>query len=385
MSPAPTMSTTDQTFRRVLAFLLLVVAVLVVVVAVALRNLGRSTATSEWVNHTHATRTEAAEILSSLHAAESALRTFFITGDPRDQAAYRAAFSDLAEHVDVAKALTKQSPAQYGQILHLEELVAKRADLARETIRVRQERPADLPALLAADAGGDAVREIGHFVQHFRNEQAELLNERDRTSYLQAQTTRWTVLAGFVFDFLLLVGAAWLIRDDLRARQRAVDAMREANEKLEARVQERTAEITAANATLKAQALEDRWTRQAIEHQLHYNHLIINSIAELAIVVTRTLAISRINPAVEHLSGHDLSGMVDRPLGEFISLANPPADGDPLVRAMKDGRELRDQAAILLAKSGQRHAVELNFIPLRDGNKVVGGVITLRAVRSAVS
>jgi CHASE3 domain sensor protein len=379
------MSTPAQTFRRVLTFLLLVVAVLLAVVVMALYNLRRSTATSEWVNHTHATREEVAEILSSLHAAEAALRTYFITNNPRDQVAYRAAFSDLAEHVDVAKALTKQTPAQYEQILQLEKLVAQRADVARETIRIRQEEPAALPARLAADEGGEVLREISRAVQRFRNEQADLLNERDRTSYLQAQTTRWTVLAGLVFDLLLLVGAAWLIRDDLRARQRAADAMREANEQLEARVQERTAEITAANSALKAQALEDRWTRQAIEHQLHYNHLIINSIAELAIVVTRTLAVSRINPAVEHLSGRDSSEMVDRPFGEFVSLANPPADGDPLVRAMKDGRELRDQTAILVAKSGQRHAVELNFVPLRDGNKIVGGVITLRAVRSAAS
>ena len=65
------MSSSDHTFRRILAFLLLVIAVLVGVVAVTLHNLGRSVASSEWVNHTHATRTEAAEILSSSHAAEA--------------------------------------------------------------------------------------------------------------------------------------------------------------------------------------------------------------------------------------------------------------------------------------------------------------------------
>ena len=379
------MPPTDLTFRRVLAFLLLVVAVLLVVVTVTLRNLGRSIATSEWVNHTHATRTEAAEILSSLHAAEAALRTFLLTGDLRDQAAYRVAFSDLAEHVDVAKALTKQSSGQYNQILRLEELVAKRADLARETIRVRQERPAELPAVLAADAGGDAVREIGRLVERFRNDQAELLNERDRASFLQAQTTRWTVLAGLILDLLLLAGAAWLIRDDLRARQRAADTMRVANEHLETRVRERTAELTTANTALKAQALEDRWARQALEHQLHYNHLIINSITELAIVVTRTLGVSRINPAVEHLGGRELAEMVDRPLREFVRLTDPPAGDDPFVRAMKDGRDLRDRPATFVDKSGRHHPVELNFFPLRDGNKVVGGVVTLRVLPSSAS
>ncbi|HEY4299385.1 MAG TPA: CHASE3 domain-containing protein [Candidatus Didemnitutus sp.] len=377
-SPRPKVPS-DRIFRRVLAFFLLVFAVLGLVVTMALRNLGRAQAASEWVNHTHAVRAEAADILSSLNAAEAALRTFLVTDDPRDQADYRVAFSDLAEHVDVAKALTRSAPDQYQQITQLEDLVAKRADLAREIIRVRQKgSPAELQSLLASDAGGVAVHEIARRVERFRAEQADLLNERDRISFLQAHTTRWTVLAGLVLDLLLLAGAAWLIRDDLRARQQAGDALREANEQLEARVQARTAELTAANQSLKAGALEDRWARQALEHQLRYNQLIIDSIAELAIVVTRMLNVSRINPAVERLTGWEAADMVDRPLGNFVELVAGPGAADPLARALKDGHDLQHQPATIADKSGRRHPLELSFFPLRDGNKVVGGVVTLR-------
>lgn len=373
------MISADQTFRRLLVFLTVVAAVLLGVVAVSLRNVGHATDAAEWVNHTHATRAEVAGILASLHAAEAALRTYLLTGDARDQADYRAAFSDLAEHVDVAKALTRQVPAQYRQILQLEDLLARRADLARETIRLRQADSAiKLRELLAADAGGETVRDISRLVARFLHEQAEVLAERDHVSYLQAQTTRWTVVAGLVLDLLLLAGAAWLIRDDLRMRQRAGEAMREANDVLEARVLARTTELTAANAALKAQNLEDRWARLALEHQQHYDQLIIDSMSELAVVVTQSLNISRINAAVGHLTGRPAAELVDRPLARLVRLAAEDPAGDPLARALRTGRELRDLAAVVTDHAGRSHPRLLNLTPLRDAGKVVGGVVTLR-------
>ena len=379
MSPRRAVSSPDLTFRRLLAFLLVVAAVLLGVVVVSLRNVGQSVAAAAWVNHTHALRAETAGILSSLHEAEAALRTYLLSGDARDQSDYRVAFSDLAEHVEVARVLARPDPAASAKIKQLEELLAKRADLARELIRVRQSGSAgDLRALLATDAGGEAGHEIGRLVDRLRQDQAELLAAADRAAYLQAQRTRWTVLTALVLDLLLLAGAAGLIRDDLQARQRAAEAMRVANEQLEDRVRQRTAELTSANATLKAQSLEDRWARLALEHQLNYNHLIINSVTELAIIVTKSLNISRINPAVEHLAGRTAADLVDRPLGTLVQLAGPTPGGDPLARALKEGRDLRDQPAFLTDQAGHRHAVTLNLFPLRDGAKVVGGVLALR-------
>lgn len=373
------MSAPDPTFRRLLACLVVVAVVLLGVVARALRNESRSVATAAWVNHTHALRAEAAGILASLHEAEAALRTYLVTSEARAQADYRAAFSDLAEHVDVARALTRLEPADSAKISRLEELLARRADLARELIRLRQDGPAsDLRALLAADAGSEAVHEIGRLVERFRQEQAGRLAERDRASYLQAQTTRWTVLTALVLDLLLLAGAAGLIRDDLRARQRAATAMQQANERLETRVRERTADLTTANAALKAQSLEDRWARLALEHQLHYNHLIIDAVSELAIVVTKNLNITRVNPAVAHLAGCAASSLVDRSLGTLVALTGTPAGDDPLARALKEGRDLRERPAIFTDQAGRRHPVTFNLFPLRDDGKVVGGVVTLR-------
>ncbi|MEY3775429.1 MAG: hypothetical protein RLZZ129_2209 [Verrucomicrobiota bacterium] len=205
-------------------------------------------------------------------------------------------------------------------------------------------------------------------------EQMDLLAARDQESFLQAQTTRWTIGLGVAVNFLLLAAGAWLIRDDILMRRRAAEAMAAANAQLESLVQARTAELSAANDRLNMENLERRSANQALEHQLRYNHLIINSITDLVFVVTKVANISRINPAVEHDTGWLAKDLINRPLPELLRLT---AGDLPLQRALKEGHDLRDLPATLQRSAGGEVPVRFTFYPLRDGNNVVGGVVIL--------
>jgi sigma-B regulation protein RsbU (phosphoserine phosphatase) len=138
---------------------------------------------------------------------------------------------------------------------------------------------------------------------------------------------------------------------------------------------------------LKEQHLERRWASQSLEHQLHYNQLIINSISDLVFVLTKSLNISRINPAVVRLTGFTEVELLKAPLGRQVRLMppsgsmNPPAP-DTLIVALKDGRIMEDLPARITGKDGTETAVFLTLVPLRDNNRVVGGVVTLRVVPS---
>ena len=163
------------------------------------------------------------------------------------------------------------------------------------------------------------------------------------------------------------------------------------NRLLEKSVQERTAEIAAANVKLQAENLERRWANQALTHQRRYDQLIINSIADLVFVLTKAQNISRVNPAVLRFTGRTLTELIDRPLSEIVRLDGTDAEGssrtvDPLALALNDGRDLRDLAATIEDNKGRRLAVRFTMFPLRDGDKVVGGIVILRdapAERSA--
>jgi PAS domain S-box-containing protein len=376
----------DKTIRRVLAFFLLIAAVLIVVAVQTARNLSRSAASSDWVNHTHAVILEVEALRSALYVGDGAVHTYVLTGDTHDQAACSEALSNVAEHAEIAQALTRNEPAQHEQILQLASLVDQRAEFYQAVLAARQAGNTEkVRTLLAADAGRAALRDIQRKIELLKNEELALLTERDTASYLQAQATRWTVWAGVALDVLLLGGVAWLIRDDLAARRRVTATLQEANARLEARVQERTAELAAANARLSTENLERQWANQALEHQLHYHQLIVDSIDDLVFVLTKALNISRVNPAVVHLTGLEPSALINQPLTRVVRLvaAHPGAHApllDPIAQALREGHDLRDQPAIVEDQRGRQIPVRFTLFPLRDRDKVVGGIVTLQIV-----
>lgn len=371
----------DNIVARVVTVFVIMLTVLVIVAVVAVRNVKRATDTSDWVNHTHELIMQADAILASLHAGDSALRSYFITGDPRDQAAYRQAYNDVVERLALGKALAKSEAPELRKFQDIEALISKRIDFARTLSRTRQADGFDaLKKALLADSGSDTMFEIQSALSKFKEDEKSLLRERDKANYLQAQTTRWTVLTGVGLNFLLLGFTAWLVRDDIAARKKAAKALEDANAVLEEKVKERTAELAAANETLRAENLERLWGNKSLEHQLRYSNLIINSINELVFVLTKTLNITRVNPAVAHLTGLETAELITSPLSRVVRPAQEnPGRPEPFVQALRDGRDLTDFPVLLVTKEGQGIPHRLNLVPLRDRDKVVGGVVTLRS------
>jgi sigma-B regulation protein RsbU (phosphoserine phosphatase) len=144
-----------------------------------------------------------------------------------------------------------------------------------------------------------------------------------------------------------------------------------------------TASFRSMRDALKAQHLERRWAGQSIEHQLRYNQLIIDSVGELVFVLTKALNISRINPAVLRTTGQTEVELIKSPLARLVQLAPGPGGvamptPETLAAALKEGRSLHDLPATVATKGGAPLTALLTLVPLRDDNRVVGGVVTLR-------
>jgi CHASE3 domain sensor protein len=372
--------------QRVIGLFVLMLVILVFIAMSAVTTIQEAIRSSDWVNKTHAVVIEVNAILSSLHAGDSALRTYLLTGDPRDQGAYRSAYAEMVEHLTVAKALThngEERELQNPQILELETLISNRVDFTRSVVQARAQGGLDAARqVMAAHPDVEPMGKIQRLVRNITDQENSLLKERDQNSRLDAQQTRSTVFTGVLVNFVLLAFVVWLMRDDLAARRRAALALEEANTLLEAKVQERTAELVKSNQSLKQENLERRWSGQALDHQLRYSQLIINSISELVFVVSRALNISRINPAVSHQTNWEPQDLVAQPLERVLRLTAEASAGsppqNPITFAMHEGREIQDRDALLLSKSGTTAPVRYSMIPLRDHDKVVGAVITVR-------
>lgn len=378
----------DKTFRILLILFIAAAIVLLGVVGVSLRNIQRAQLSAEWVNHTHALITEVNDTIAAIRSADGALSTYLLTNDAGRQTAFREAFAELAEHVEVAKALAATDEANAAAIAELEALLQTRADFARTILSAH--RSGDTQAVqdqLTADTADGGLYAIVAAGQRIRAELIEQLSARDREAYRTDQTARTTLYLGAALNIVLLLGAAWFIRDDLAARRTAAELLQADNERLEARVAERTVELREANTKLKAENLESRWKNQALGHQLRYNHLIIDSISELVLVITKARNISRVNPAVTNATGFDLPSLADRPLDEIVQLDAPEEGSPPLVEpiahALRTGQDLRDRPARLVTLKGDTLTVRFSIYPLRDSDKVVGGVVTLHLTSPA--
>lgn len=374
--------------QRVIGLFVLMVAILVFVSISAVSTIESARRSSDWVNKTHSFMIEVNQVLASLHEGDSAMRAYLLTGDVRDQAAYRAAYGaqHMLYHLANAEAMTRkgeEQELQHTRIIELQNLISNRINFVRSVVLARNEHGLDAARqLMSSHPDVEDMDKIDFLVQSIIDEENSLLKTRDQDYRAKAQGTKIAVYTGAGVNLILLLFIIWLMRDDLAARRLAAIVLQEANATLETKVMERTAELQKSNETLKKENLERRWSNQALDHQLRYSALIINSINELVFVISRALNISRINPAVSHHTHFEPQDLIAQPLDRVLKLQAEGSSGsgpeNPISFAMRQGREIQDRNGVILSKSGQGLPVRYSMFPLRDQDKVVGAVITVR-------
>jgi len=372
----------DKTLYAISLLFGLMGAIIVGVSIVAVRTIDRSETSSAWVNQTHATIYELDGMMSEFQAGEGMLRTFALTGEVRDFTECRSAYFEVLAHHAVAQSLTRDNPEIQSSLAQLEAAVQARVELADSLKKLHDAgRSEDVRSVLRRDAGTMALAGFQRLINPLRNRQFELLSDRDRDSFRQAQNTRFVILLGVATNLLLFGGATWLIRETLATRRQLTQTLQQANTVLEQKVQERTSELTVANQRLTRENRERKWTTLSQERQLRYNHAIVDTVSELVFVLSKARNVIRLNPVVAHATGFAEEEILGRPISQFIRL---PAEetvapaADRLLRAVAEGRELTSQEAELLARDGKSRPGIISVVPLRDDDQVVGAVVVLR-------
>jgi PAS domain-containing protein len=255
----------------------------------------------------------------------------------------------VAEHIEVAKALADAEPDKSDQIAELEAALVNRAERARALLtNHRSGANEEVKAQLnneANEVSTETIR-VARRVVAFHQ---KLLSERDRVAFEKDMRARTTLYIGAGLTLLMITTAGWFIRDDLAARQREAKLLAKTNEELEKRVAERTAELADANDKLSAENIEVRWSAQALEHQLRYSNLIVESVANPVVVITKALNISRVNPAMEKITGGTSVDLADQPLTNHVVLETTSGEEeesiDPLTWSLRHGQDLVERPA----------------------------------------
>lgn len=239
-----------QGYRAPAQRLLLIVgfAVVITMGAASLILIRQSLSATSGVDHSLTVLNVIANLRADLRRAESGQRGFLLTGDAAYLDDYNATLGRITPALDQLDQLVGEVPNQKATVDRLRPLIQEKlAELAATVSLTVQGRKDEALAAVKTDRGLALMQEIGEGYREANTEERRLLDER-RLAGTRLQVALIVVNSAGVLAIGGLAYASYLLfRRSAREILEREQALKELNESLEDRVQERTAELEAAN------------------------------------------------------------------------------------------------------------------------------------------
>jgi len=238
--------------RRIFVLMLAGVLSLLAIVGLTLWLTARVSDHSDEVVRARNTRLLSATLLSLLQDMETGQRGYLLTHDPRYLEPYEHAKPQVDETLGRLEEMIESDPSGPAEARELRETVsAKIAELSETLARANAGDDAGALAIINSDRGRNLMDTIRGQINEIGQRADGRV--RDRLDAMQ-QSTHSLMLVSIFASLLILMVAATAIWTTTRYTRELVQARREvetANASLEARVQERTADLTRANEEIQ--------------------------------------------------------------------------------------------------------------------------------------
>ena len=311
--------------------------------------------TSERVIRTQTVLRNIKELRALIIEIETGQRGYILTGREAYLGPFTRAAQTTIPNLRKLRRLTAGDPFQQQRFDRLEAFVLQRLAIARESVKLR--RTAGFEAargLVLAGDGREFMERILGIFREMESHEQNLLEERHRVSIRLSRGTMWIVGSGSAFGFGTIVLAMFFLDRDVRARERAEDALRRAHEDLEHRVQARTESLREANERLHA--LVESSPLSILSVNASGNVMTWNAGAERMFGWKADEAIGDFPPFVPEKKWSEFQQLLERALaGETIT-------GVEVVRRRKNGTAID---------------VNLSLAPLRDAEGAIAGVMAV--------
>ncbi|HVP50898.1 MAG TPA: CHASE3 domain-containing protein, partial [Terriglobales bacterium] len=338
----------------------LALAVLVVIGGMSYFSLVRLHEDRVRVEHTQQVITALRLEPAIVAEAEAAVRGYVITGHEDFLEPYQRALSSVHDDLGNLRRLTADNRLQQTRLDALEPLVAERLSLLQQTVELRRQQGLGAAQQHIASGRGEQLHtRIRALLAEMEATEESLLQERATRAHHAGSAVRTVIITGIALAFVFVAVALFVISQDFAGSRRAQAALQEAHDLLEARVQQRTAELARTN-----EALHDSETRLAG---------IINSAMDAIITVDEQQRIVLFNPAAEKMFGHRAADVI----GESLDVCIPQrfrAAHAQHHRAFGDTgltrRHMRDLSSISgLRASGEEFPIEASISKVDLGGR----------------
>ena len=213
----------------------LALVVLLSIGIVSYRTTTRFEANADWVTHTREVLENLGGVISNSSAAESGARGYVMTADRIYLQPYWTARERLDQELNSLRKLTADNPRQLGRLDTLEPLVKRRLALLQEMIDLRESRgPETAWQSVQTNKGKQVMDEIQALIEEMENEERESLKKRNEEVKASARATIYIIVFGSVLALAILPLAGMAINHEIKKRQRAEEAVRESEQRLQA-------------------------------------------------------------------------------------------------------------------------------------------------------
>ena len=339
------LSSTERKVRFGFFFALICLAVVGVVSYLSVVRLNEDAAR---VEHTHEVLGSLELLLAAATDSETAERGYVITADEGYLDPYRQAAAVVEGETRHLRELTADNRSQQQRLDAVAALAAERLANLRAVVEIRKtDGFAAAQREILTGKGKRFHDRIRQLIAQMEDNETSLLKEREQRTTRSSSIARAVIIGGGLLGCGIVAPALLVVRRDFAGRVRAERALREANDRLELRVRQRTAQLEKAGETDARLAAIIASSDDAIASK------------DLQGIITSW------NPGAERLFGYSAQEAVGEPMAMLIP-AERSGEGPALLAGIARGETTDHFETVRIAKDGRKIDVSVTISPIRD-------------------
>ncbi len=171
------------------------------------------------------------------------------------------------------------------------------------------------------------------------------------------------------------------LAQEITERKEIEEKLRRAQDELESMVEKRTAELAAANESLRVEIAERCRAGEILRESEEKYRLHFSNVSDVIFSISPDLTFMNISPSVEGLLGYHPEEIISRSLRESVIFA--PEDREKVITDLLrifDGERITQRVYECLVKDGTRKVVEVSGTPLFREEKIAAVIAVARDI-----
>jgi PAS domain S-box-containing protein len=333
--------------KRIAAGAGLVLAILLINALISYRATRKLIDNERQVAHTYQVLDELEDVMATMDEAETGERGYLLTGEKSYLEPYQTAVSAIKSQVEKLRQSTAGDANEQARLPALEREIADRLDNLKSQIDWRKSGHAESAGQVdMSGVGKRQMDDLRRDITGMEGEENDLLKRRSEESKASGRDAFLTDFVANLIACALLSSVSYITINDVNARKRAEDALRQQREWLQ---------------------------------------VTLSSIGDAVIATDTNGAVTFLNPVAESLTGWKQEEAQGQPLKDVFQIVNEQTRQmveNPALRAMREGLIVGlANHTVLISRDGTQIPIDDSGAPIKGAEgKIIGAVVIFRDI-----